>query len=137
TPEDIRVAATYWASAVDPEMERGDLQTVAWLLRDVRASRRLAPARPPPPRGAPPRRQRQPPPPPRHPRPVPLLGRLPGGAPFPLACGGRAGGGRARGGVLLDEGGHQLADLGRVGTLPQQADAVGPARHDPHALGAG
>ena len=41
TPEDIRVAATYWASAVDPEMERGDLQTVAWLLRDASASRCL------------------------------------------------------------------------------------------------
>jgi hypothetical protein len=40
-PDDIRVAATYWASAVDPEMERGDLQTVAWLLRDASASRRL------------------------------------------------------------------------------------------------
>jgi hypothetical protein len=44
TSDDIRVAATYWASAVDPEMERGDLQTVAWLLRDVSASRRLSAA---------------------------------------------------------------------------------------------
>jgi hypothetical protein len=44
TPDDIRAAATYWASAVDPEMERGDLQTVAWLL----ATSAPAAASPPP-----------------------------------------------------------------------------------------
>src|SRR4029450_7916938 len=54
TPEDIRVAATYWASAVDPEMERGDLRTGARRRRHVRVRRRppaavSAPPRPPAP----------------------------------------------------------------------------------------
>jgi hypothetical protein len=37
----LRDAAGYWATAVNPEMEPGDLQTVAWLLRDVSAERRV------------------------------------------------------------------------------------------------
>jgi hypothetical protein len=43
-PEDIRGAALFWSSEVNPEMDRVDLQTVAWLLRDASAQRRVASA---------------------------------------------------------------------------------------------
>ncbi len=32
---DLRDAATFWASQIHPGMQRGDLQTIAWLLRDA------------------------------------------------------------------------------------------------------
>jgi hypothetical protein len=41
-PNDVRDAAGFWSSEVGPEMERGDLQTVAWLLRDASSSRHLS-----------------------------------------------------------------------------------------------
>jgi hypothetical protein len=41
-PNDVRDAAGFWSAEVGPEMERGDLQTVAWLLRDASSSRHLS-----------------------------------------------------------------------------------------------
>jgi hypothetical protein len=43
-PRDISAAAQFWASEITPEMDRVDLQTVSWLLRDASAQRRIAPA---------------------------------------------------------------------------------------------
>jgi hypothetical protein len=43
-PGDIRAAALFWSSEVSAEMDRVDLQTVAWLLRDASAQRRVASA---------------------------------------------------------------------------------------------
>jgi hypothetical protein len=43
-PGDIGAAALFWASEVTHEMDRVDLQTVSWLLRDAAAQRRIAPA---------------------------------------------------------------------------------------------
>jgi hypothetical protein len=43
-PADIGAAALFWASEVSHEMDRVDLQTVAWLLRDASAQRGIAPA---------------------------------------------------------------------------------------------
>ncbi len=43
-PGDIRAAALFWCAEVGPAMDRVDLQTVAWLLRDASAQRRIAPA---------------------------------------------------------------------------------------------
>lgn len=43
-PGDIGAAARFWASEVTHEMDRVDLQTVSWLLRDAAAHRRVAPA---------------------------------------------------------------------------------------------
>jgi uncharacterized protein (UPF0147 family) len=43
-PSDIRAAAQFWSSEVNPEMDRVDLQTVGWLLRDAAAQRKVAPA---------------------------------------------------------------------------------------------
>jgi hypothetical protein len=43
-PGDIRAAALFWSSEVSSEMDRVDLQTVAWLLHDAGAQRRVASA---------------------------------------------------------------------------------------------
>jgi hypothetical protein len=43
-PGDIRAAAVFWSSEVSAEMDRVDLQTVAWLLRDAGGQRRVASA---------------------------------------------------------------------------------------------
>jgi hypothetical protein len=43
-PSDIRAAALFWSSEVSAEMDRVDLQTVAWLLRDASEQRRVASA---------------------------------------------------------------------------------------------
>jgi len=43
-PADIRAAAQFWSSEVSVEMDRVDLQTVAWLLRDASAQRPVASA---------------------------------------------------------------------------------------------
>jgi hypothetical protein len=43
TPEELRDAAIYWSAAIDPDMECADLQTIAWLLRDASAHRRVRP----------------------------------------------------------------------------------------------
>ncbi|HZD01716.1 MAG TPA: hypothetical protein VFA46_16440 [Actinomycetes bacterium] len=43
-PGDIRAAALFWASEMRPSMDRVDLQTVAWLLRDASAQRPVASA---------------------------------------------------------------------------------------------
>ncbi len=43
-PGDIRAAALFWASEVSADMDRVDLQTVAWLLRDASDQRRVASA---------------------------------------------------------------------------------------------
>jgi hypothetical protein len=43
-PRDISAAAQFWASEVTPGMDRVDLQTVSWLLRDISAQRPIAPA---------------------------------------------------------------------------------------------
>ena len=43
-PGDIRAAAMFWSTEVSAEMDRVDLQTVAWLLRDASAQRRVASA---------------------------------------------------------------------------------------------
>jgi uncharacterized protein (UPF0147 family) len=40
-PGDIRAAALFWSSEVSSEMDRVDLQTVAWLLRDASAQRQI------------------------------------------------------------------------------------------------
>ena len=40
-PEELRDAAVYWSVAIDPDMECADLQTIAWLLRDASAHRRV------------------------------------------------------------------------------------------------
>jgi hypothetical protein len=45
TPEELRDAAIYWSAAIDPDMERADLQTVAWLLRDASTQRRIPAAK--------------------------------------------------------------------------------------------
>jgi uncharacterized protein (UPF0147 family) len=43
-PSEIRAAAEFWSSELSAEMDRVDLQTVAWLLRDASAQRRVASA---------------------------------------------------------------------------------------------
>jgi hypothetical protein len=43
-PADIGAAALFWASEITHEMDRVDLQTVSWLLRDAAAQRAIAPA---------------------------------------------------------------------------------------------
>jgi len=45
TPEELRDAAVYWSAVIDPDMEHADLQTIAWLLRDASAQRRVPTAR--------------------------------------------------------------------------------------------
>jgi hypothetical protein len=44
-PADIGAAALFWSSEINAEMDRVDLQTVAWLLRDASAQRLVASAR--------------------------------------------------------------------------------------------
>ena len=44
-PEELRDAAVYWSAAIDPDMELPDLATVAWLLRDASAQRRVPTAK--------------------------------------------------------------------------------------------
>jgi hypothetical protein len=41
---DVRSNTNYWASAVEDEMDRRDLETVAWLLREIGGDRRLSAA---------------------------------------------------------------------------------------------
>lgn len=44
-PADIGAAALFWCSEISAEMDRVDLQTVAWLLRDASAQRLVASGR--------------------------------------------------------------------------------------------
>ncbi len=40
-PRTLRDQAQYWASRIQPEMHREDLQTVGWLLREFAGHRKV------------------------------------------------------------------------------------------------
>jgi hypothetical protein len=45
TDADVAEAVAFWAPGVNPDAERGDLQTIAWLLRDAGQRRGCLPGR--------------------------------------------------------------------------------------------